>query len=274
MKKGSNHSCSDAEFCYSLWLHILVFLNEHGKIISLDNIGEIGNGGSFGVGICAILTGTKKYYALEIEKRFDIEQNLNLLNDLVVLFEKKTPIKSFPQLNIKINSTKYPVDIINPCFLDKKIVESLRSDIKTGFINSEKLFFINNWTKKDSLNLNFIFSRAVLEHVRNPFVVHNAAFYHLKNNCFVIHDIEFHSHGITENPSRYLYIPKIWWKIIFGKREYYINRWTLDLHSSTIKNLNFEIQKIQKTELAYKIQENPIIYGAVIFAQKVNRSQP
>ena len=82
-RSKSIHSCANAGFCYNLWLHILVHLKENeGKISFLKRIGEIGNGGSFGVGICALLTGSKEYYALEIEGAFNVEQNLVLLERL------------------------------------------------------------------------------------------------------------------------------------------------------------------------------------------------
>lgn len=271
---GSNHSGSSAEFCYSLWLSILVFLHESGQKINLSEVGEIGNGGSFGVGICAILTGSKKYFALEVESKFNIIQNLTLLNEIVVLFRRKAPITKFSQINIKINKFEYPELLIDNNLITENLIQILRNDITSEFVKSEKLFFIKDWTKKEPLHLNFIFSRAVMEHVKDPFEVHNGVFNHLIDNGFVLHDIEFHSHGITSNPIGHKDISDFIWKIIFGKRDYFINRLNLDSHLSLVADLGFELQKTQKTELSNKINEAPIIYGAVFYARKVKIKFP
>ena len=79
MKRAkSKHSSSNAEFCYSLWLSILVLFRENGLNPNLNIVGEIGTGGSMGMGICALLTGSAKYYALELEDVYDKENNLRI----------------------------------------------------------------------------------------------------------------------------------------------------------------------------------------------------
>jgi hypothetical protein len=266
-KKKSTHSGSSAEFCYALWLSLLVFFKENGVKPELKRIGEIGNGGSFGVGFCAILSGSEEYYALDIEEIFDKDQNLKLLDDIVLLFKKRTAIPNkFNVLNIKINKYEYPEDLINPLFLQKEIISEIRNDILNGFKGSNRIRIIMNWHISNSLNLDFVFSRAVMEHVFDPNVVYGGIYSQLNQNAYMFHDIELHSHGITKKIDGHYHIPTFVWRIIFGKRTYMLNRWDLEKHLVFIVEAGFKVLKTQKNLI--KDQERMALNGAVILAQK------
>ena len=82
-KSSTKHSGANAEFCYTLWLSLLEKMHKDGVNPIFERVGELGCGGSVGVGICALLTGTKQYFALEIENHFDRKNNLKLLDEIV-----------------------------------------------------------------------------------------------------------------------------------------------------------------------------------------------
>lgn len=269
MKAQSSHSASNAEFCYSLWLSLLVYLKENGIKLNLKRIGEIGTGGSLGVGICALLTGSEEYYALEIEDNFDKENNLKLLNEIVSMLKKKTPISdNFKQMNIKIENHEFPEDIIKPFFSENNLVSEIKDDLMTGCINSKRIKIIKKWENEDSLKLDFILSRAVMEHVRNPDIVYESIAFHLKEKSFMFHDIEFHSHGITNLSNGHFIISNILWKIIYGKRDYFLNRWDLKKHLSSIIENNFAVIKVSKTLVNVVTKGEQFLYGAIVLAEK------
>lgn len=266
-KKKSNHSCSNALFCYNLWLRVLVHLKETGVNTSLERIGEIGNGGSFGVGICALLSGTKEYYALEIEDIYDVEQNLNLLNEILAFFKQNTEITENPKINIETICFKYPEDLIKPLYLDEKIVKEIREDILSGFRESKRIHLVKNWQTHNSLELDFIFSRAVMEHVQNPSTVYESAIKQLKSKSFMLHDIQFHSHGLTKELDGQYKVSQILWKIIFGKRIYFLNRWQLTDHLEELNLLKCIILNVYKK---YEISHNrrKVLVGASVLIKK------
>jgi hypothetical protein len=269
-KAKATHSSSNAEFCYSLWLSILVFFKENGIKPNLKRIGEIGTGGSVGIGICALLTGSEEYYSLEIEDLFDNEKNLKLLEEIISLLNKKTPISNkFKQINIKIENHEFPIEIIKPFFLENKIVSEIKNDLLAGGNKSKKISVIKKWESTDSLNLDFIFSRAVMEHVENPDDVYKGIAYHLKDKSYMLHDIEFHSHGITKASDGHYFIPNIIWKLICGKRSYFLNRWDLKKHLSCIIKNNFNIVKTSETLINFAIESGQVLNGAAILAEKI-----
>lgn len=269
-KFKSNHSCSDAEFCYVLWLKMLVFFKENGMNPNLNEIGEIGNGGSLGVAICAVLSGCEKYYALEIEELFNRDQNLKLLDEIVMLFRNKTRISdNYKQLNIKINNHDYPEDIIKPLFLNENLITEIRNNIFNRLINSKRIQIIKNWEQHPSLKLDLIFSRAVMEHVSAPGSVYKGISFHLKVGSLMFHDIEFHSHGLTEEMDGHYRISEFIWKIILGKRKYLLNRWSYINHHISMIDNGFQIIKTQKTYKLRSVSGEKVLYGAIILSKKV-----
>ena len=264
-KIKSEHSCSDAFFCYNLWLRIMVNLHEKGFGEHLSRVGEIGNGRSFGVGLCALLSGSKEYFAFEIDNTFDPELNIKLLDELLVLFRMRTPISEQPRINIGVNSLEYPDQIIKPKYLDSYFVEEIRKDIlhRPG----EILHLVSDWQNHSSLGLDLIFSRAVMEHVADPSAVYQSAVFHLVEEGIMIHDIELHSHGVTTIPDRHYDIPDCFWRIIFGKREYFLNRWNLSDHIEKISRLNCQVLATEVKSFNNK-NGRQILTGASLIVKK------
>ena len=270
-KKISKHSGSQAEFCYNLWLSILILLKENGVNSNFKNIGEIGCGGSFGVGICALLTGCERYFALEIDKIFDVEQNLQILDDLIILLKSKTiPSNKYKQINIRITDFNYPNDLIIPVFSQEKNITEIRNDIKNKCMGFGKIQIIRDWETQRPLGLDFIFSRAVMEHVRDPACVYNGIRRHLKPFSTMFHDIEYHSHGLTNDLDGHYFIPNHRWKLICGKRKYFLNRWSYIDHENWIVEHGFQILKTQKTFVNDSHHSEKVLMGGIIIAKKTD----
>jgi hypothetical protein len=271
MKSNSKNSGTKAEFCYTLWLSILVLFKENGLHPNLAKISEIGSGGSLGVGLCALLSGSEKYYAMETDQEFNKCQNLKLLDEIVLLFKNKTRIsEKYNQLNIKVNNLEYPEDIIKPAYLQENNIEEIRNDILNGFRNSKRIFIIPNWEKQATLKVDLIFSRAVMEHVLSPGNVYSKIASLLKKGSYMFHDIEFHSHGITEDVVGHYLIPDYLWKIIFGRREYFLNRWHAKDHFISILSNSFEIIKTQEKYMNMPKRDEDMLVGAIVLAKKIN----
>ena len=267
-KKKSRHSSSNAEFAYSLWLSALVFLYENNIKANLSKIGEIGNGGSLGLAFCAILTGSQRYYDLEFYDNINISEQLLLLDEIAQLFQNKTPIRKFDSINIKIKNYNFPADIVLSEREQLLIIEQLKTEIKSGFVNSKLISIIDNWESAPSLALDFVFSRAVMEHVKNPSEIYASIKKHLKEGSYMFHDIELHSHGISKQINGHLQIKTFWYRIIVGKRPFLLNRWTFSDHLNEIKKQGFfpvitdRVMKLDSETL------HEAEFGAVLLAKK------
>lgn len=270
-KRKSKHSGYSAVFCYTLWLSILVKIDERKLIVDLNKIGELGCGGSVGVGICALLTGTKEYFGLEIENNFDKNSNLKLLDDIIDLFRNRTPLPiRFKQLNIKISDKTYPDKLIRPRFNDFVFISELKKDIENNCsINSKHMKIICNWQDNAISNFSFIFSRAVLEHVNNPEKIYRNIDMKLLKGAFMFHDIEFHSHDLTQEVNGQYTISPFVWKIISGNRHFFLNRWTLSDHIKALKSMNFQIVLNESNFVPSSDSTYRDLLGSVLIAKKV-----
>lgn len=267
-KKGkSRHSGSDASFAYSLWFSMLVLFNEKKIDVNYSKIGEVGNGGSLGVAFCALLTGVKEYCSFEIRTYIDFTEQKKLLNDVYQLLKEKTPITRYANLNISIENANLPYNFIKTTPLEQeKIYNELLSDLNNQLINSKYIKLIPDWENQGSLNLTFIFSRAVMEHVNNPAHAYSAIANHLKSGGYMLHDIEFHSHGLTKTLTGHYEIQEFLWKIISGKRQFFLNRFKLNDHNTAVQAAGFYIDISIPN---FKIQnEKKEMIGGVILARK------
>lgn len=267
-KKKSKHSGSDAYFCYTFWLAFLKYLESKNIKADFEVVGELGTAGSFGMGLCALLTGSKMYYALEIEDLFSVDRNLELLEELLTLFRLKSNLSAkYKQLNIPISDFSYPAHLIIPLYEDDGYVQSLRDDI-INFAKgkSKRIHLVLNWMNRDADMVDLVISRAVMEHVEYPSKVYSKLNCLIRNNGLMMHDIDLHSHGITKHPIGHLYIPKWMWKLIFGKRIYYLNRYTYKDHMDSVGKC-FRLESVSPSPEISGCYTN----GCMIIARKKSR---
>src|SRR5690242_6794043 len=63
-------------YCYSIWLRHLAMAREHGLSTAPATVAELGPGDSVGVGLAALLTGSERYWALDVLSYTNSERNL------------------------------------------------------------------------------------------------------------------------------------------------------------------------------------------------------
>lgn len=267
-KKKSRHSGSDALFSYSLWLSNMVYLSEHRIKPDYTRLVEIGNGGALGIAFCAILTGTSKYFSFEHNQNINYKEQIELLESISLLFDKSEPIHHYERVNIRISDHSYPENKVLPKTQRKRLVKQLKQDLHNKLIGSDLIFLVQNWEIQNPLNITFAFSRAVMEHVNDPNYIYHKVFSHLLAGAFMLHDIEFHSHGITTKINDHFKIQLPIWKIIRGKRAFYLNRFKPVDHINSMTNCGF---KNLKSDIVYENSKpnEKEIYGAVMIAQKM-----
>lgn len=237
-KRLSKHSNANALFCYSYWLGLLQLFDDVGINADTSRVCEVGAGGSIGVGICALLTGSKEYYALEIENLYNVKTNLRLFDEIVELLLAETPLSTdFGQINFPIRSSNFPYSLIKPAYLDTYYVQYLRQCVaKASFQTGEIVHLIHDWENSQINNIGFFFSRAVMEHVNKPESVYKSIARFLTFDGIMLHDIELHSHGITNDRFGHMKLEGHIWKLIRGRRKYLLNKYSYARHLTCIEN--------------------------------------
>ncbi len=124
-----------ARYCYSVWLRHLVMVHRAGLETRPKIVAELGPGDSIGAGLASLLTGTEKYYALDVVKYADARANLNIFDELVALFEEKRHIPGrdeFPEITPQLNSCEFPHDILTDARLAETLAPSRVQEIRNA----------------------------------------------------------------------------------------------------------------------------------------------
>lgn len=190
-------------------------LSEYGFVFPSKIIAEIGPGDSFGVGMCAILDGFEKYYALDVISHTNISKNLKVLDDIKANYTNKEEI-------IKI----LQYDINNPNHLESHIQSHV------------------SWFKKELIiknSVNLIISNAVLEHIINVSDAYQAMFEWLQPGGYCSHVIDYGAHEFSNTWYKHLYYHDFLWKFLMHGRMYPINRLPHSFHLKEIEKAGFQI---------------------------------
>ncbi|MBN1569210.1 MAG: methyltransferase domain-containing protein [Acidobacteria bacterium] len=249
-----------AKYYYSVWLRHMVKAHEYGLSTQPDVIAELGPGDSLGVGLTALLTGTRKYHALDIVKYADIEHNLTILEELVELLRNRTAIPgpdAFPSCEPKLDSYEFPFQILPEKRLSRALASERIALIKQALQNVNKqcvnkqedapvsIMYHVPWEDAFTIEKNVadvVISQAVLEHVdrlENAYAVMHAW---LKCGGYISQSVDFRSHGLSKKWNGHWEYSDAIWRLILGGRPYLINRLPLSRHVQLLKKNNFEIK--------------------------------
>ncbi len=241
-----------ARYCYSVWLRHLVMAHRNGLCReSPATIAELGPGDSLGTGLAALLTGTEKYYGLDVVHHTSIEKNLAVLDELVALFRNQENIpgeQEFPRVKPILESYKFPSHIVNQevlaRLLDPKRIERLRQSILHMNEPGSMIGYVTGSARPKSLpseSLDMIFSQAVLEYVESLLEMYQLMSLWLRPGGFVSHQIDFSCHGLAEEWNGHWSYSDAVWKLIRGKCIWFINRAPHSTHIRFLQKAGFQV---------------------------------
>jgi hypothetical protein len=253
-RKGTGGNTDSARYCYEIWFRHLYKIHASGNSLDFETIAELGPGSSLGIGICALLSGTKTYYAMDLVNHLAAEKNILLLEELLVLFRNKTTLDNnqYRWLNPNDIDENFPLQILD----DKFIIENLNPErvkkikfaiqnfnddpAKCEFIFSYIAPWESEWENyKNKIDL--VISQFVLEHVDRLDNAYLAMHAMMKDKALMSHLVDFWSHNSTPKWNSHWKYSRLLWKLIRGKRPFYINRTYAEIHTDFCIKNNFTI---------------------------------
>jgi len=259
----------NARYCYSVWLRHLVVAAKNGLPTQPKSLLEIGPGNSLGVGLAALLTGSIKYFALDIFKFTEFKSNLTIFEELVDLFKERANIpdnKEFPMLKPDLDCYEFPGNILSDTRLDSSLdlsrlltIKNLLLGIDTGKETNIQISYFAPWYDKRTLkeeSIDLILSQAVLEHVMDINAIYNNFYHWLKPNGFISHQIDLTSHNTAKAWNGHWTYSDFIWRLMKGKRPFLLNRCPYSVHIKAIQEAGFkivnEIKNKEKNSLTYQ----------------------
>lgn len=254
-------AAATAPYCYAIWMRHLLHWHNTGTVIFPEAVAEIGPGNSLGVGLAALLSGVNRYYALDAVPQVDFQINRDILEDLVKLFADKTRIpdhEEYPDLGPPLLSYAFPDHILPNARLSFSLtaqrIERIRQNINdmSSHENSDMLIYITPWSGALPPGMlesvDWILSQFVMEHVDDLPAAYEQFYGLLKPGGCMTHHIDFRSHWTSYEWNGYWAYEDKTWRMIRGKRPYFINRMPLSEHLSCVRKAGFEVLNLIKTK--------------------------
>ena len=240
-----------ARYCYTIWLRHLSILYKNGFTKIPNTIAELGPGDSIGTGLAGLVCGSKKFYALDVVKHTNIENNISVFDELVTLFAKRSAMpddNEFPRVLPRLASYNFPSDIFTnnnlEKLLDKSRIQCLRNELVDMEKQKNSIQYMCPWNDSkiiENNSVDMIFSQAVLEHVKDLKHTYDAMYKWVKKGGCISNQIDFESHGLSDEWNGHWSFSDLTWKLIKGNRPYLINREPISKHLEAAQDAGFEI---------------------------------
>jgi hypothetical protein len=246
---------SSARYCYSVWLRHLVMAHRAGLPTAPQTVAELGPGDSVGVGLAALLTGSERYWALDVISYANPQRNLEIFDGLVELLRARAPIPDetdLVEVQPALETYAFPGDVLT----DERLAAALAPDriarlrqatARLGSAEAEgdaTLTYMVSWQDSQRIrpaSVDLILSQAVLEHVEDIEATYRAIRAWLRPGGVMSHQIDFRCHGTTAAWNGHWGVTDLHWKIAKGRREYFLNREPCSRHLQVIGDLGFRI---------------------------------
>ncbi len=252
---------NSAEYCYSVWLRHLTLAFQN-RLCSQppEVVAELGPGDSIGIGLAALLSGCRQYIGLDVVDHTRLEKNLAVLDGLVGLFKRRAPIPHGPGFeNVKpqLSSYAFPSEIFSETHLNAALadhrIDLIRASInnvngKDSCIRYALKWHLSEFCQRESIDM--IYSQAVMEYIDEYPDAYRRMRMWLKPHGFMSHQIDFKSHGTTSNWDGHWECSDLLWKLMRGKRPYFISRSTHAQHIKAITQAGFSVVADQRTILS------------------------
>lgn len=271
IRRQEGGGANSARYCYSVWLRQRILAARAGLTSHPDVVAELGPGDSIGTGLAALLSGCNAYLALDIVPFTALERNLGVLDELVELFQNRSPIPGaaeFPNLHPCLDDYAFPADLYSDGHLKEALNESRVMAIRYVLLGSKaqsdstvNIRYVAPWNSREMTeagSVDMIFSQAVMEHVDDLQAAYEAMYQWLRPGGIMCHEIDFKCHGTAKKWNGHWTYPDPIWEIIKGRRPYFLNRKTCGHHLDLIKDAGFEIVYVQRKRSEQNIRQKDL----------------
>jgi hypothetical protein len=241
-----------ASYCYGVWLKHLTLLNANGMSRVPSSVAELGPGTSLGVGLAALLSGAKCYYALDLATYANPEHDLRVLNDLVVLFKTRAPrpTKGWPDYDEYLDDGLFPSGILTDAVLEQSLSDERVGAIRNAISNpgsrveDVSVKYAVPWSDSDVIersSIDAVLSHSVLQYVVDLKGTYEALHHWLKPQGMMSHQIDFSSIGLSETWNGHRAYSEMYWRLVTGRRPFFINREPPSVHTRLMIENDFEV---------------------------------
>lgn len=247
---------ASADYCYGVWMKHLTLLRASGMQDMPQTVLELGPGSSIGTGVATLLSGAERYIAVDTSPHMQTDANLAVYRGLLELFRKRAPrpTAGWPHFEQYLDARLFPSHI-----LDEERLAAALAPERLGRIEAavralatdsprEEIRY-STWATLDHIpdaSVDLVFSHVVMNHVEHLDDVYGHCARWLKPGGWMSHQVDFSSLGTAHDWNGHRAYSELAWKIISGKRPYFVNREPFSTHVQLLEGLGFDVVGAQR----------------------------
>jgi hypothetical protein len=243
-----------ASYCYGVWMKHLTLLHAAGMREVPRTVVELGPGNSLGTGIATLLSGAQRYVAIDAVPHMRAETNIFVMRELVQLFKLRAarPREGFPPIDHLLDERLFPSHILD----EKRLAASLeparldRLDDEIRAIDlaySDSMIQYSTWSDLRPVadgEADLLFSHVVMNQVDDLEDVYGRCGKWVKAGGWMSHQLDMTALGTADEWNGHRAYSDLAWKIIAGKRPYFVNREPLATHLELIRANGFDVVEL------------------------------
>lgn len=244
---------ASASYCYGVWMKHLVLLWERGMREVPRDVLELGPGASIGTGVAALLCGARSYIGLDAQPHGAATDHAAVFRELVRLLQSRAPrpAPGFPSFDHLLDERLFPSAILDEERLSRSLsaarIASIGRAVHALDGGRDAMLRYRTWDTLDGLedaSLDLVFSHVVMTQVEDLDAVYACCGRWLRPGGWMSHQFDCTSLGTAEEWNGHWAYGETAWKIIAGRRPYFVNREPLATHFALMRRHGLDIVKV------------------------------
>ena len=253
-------------YCYSVWMRHLSLILRAVPSFAPRIVVELGPGDSLGVGCAALLSGADQYIGLDIVAHAKPEHDVQVLDELVELFEQQASIpdgRVFPNLHPKLSSYRFPSRLFTDdgprrIRLDPARLRAIRAAVaerQDQLYDNLPIGYTAPWGPRtlDRQSVDLVLTQDVLQDMSHePARSELAGSFRamsrwLRKGGVMSHQINFAFPGGLEWNHHWRHSDAAW-RLVRGNRPFFENREPLSTYLALCEDNDFEVVSVKRVE--------------------------
>ncbi len=248
-----------SRYCYSVWMRHRMMLAQHMPQLAIEKVVEMGPGDSLGTGLAALLTGVQSYSGLDVVQHTDARRNVAIFDQLVAMVRARASVPDadeFPSLKPPLLDKDHPARTMSAQdvagYTDPARIDTLRRRLRDLDDDpSSAVRYICPWGQPgpgDKHKADLLFSQAVMEYMDDLDGAYQALAAWIRPGGAMSHQIDLSCHGLATTWDGHWAYTDLGWKMIRGKRPFFINRAPASAHFKAMERAGMEVVHVTRFE--------------------------
>jgi hypothetical protein len=242
---------ASADYCYGVWMKHLTLLWAQGMREMPRSVLELGPGASVGTGIAALLSGAERYIGIDAVAYATPQASRAVHQQLVALFERRAPrpTAGFPSFDEYLDKRLFPAHILDEQRLGRSLAPARLARVAEAVAalaspHPDAALRYVTWSQAPAIaagSVDLVFSHVVMNQIDDLEGVYARCARWLRTGGWMSHQIDFTSLDTTPEWNGHRRYGELAWKLIAGRRAYFVNRAVCSTHLDIMRRAGFEL---------------------------------